>query len=43
MHVVHTAGLPPSNGSTIFPNIGSTMNSNPALTKTASVNAALII
>jgi hypothetical protein len=40
MQVVHTAGLPPSSGSTILPNIGSTTKSSAALRKTASVNAS---
>src|SRR5215204_3115904 len=39
MQVVHTAGLPPSSGRTILPNIGSTTNNRAALRKTASVNA----
>jgi hypothetical protein len=37
MQVVHTAGLPPKNGSTIFPNIGSTAKSRAALRNTARV------
>src|SRR5829696_6118645 len=39
MQVVHTAGLPPSSGRTILPNMGSTTNNRAALRKTASVNA----
>jgi hypothetical protein len=33
MHVFHTAGVPPSTGKSIFAIIGSTANSNAALTK----------
>ena len=30
MHVLHTAGVPPSSGSTILPTIGCTTNKSPA-------------
>ena len=30
MHVLHTAGVPPSSGSTILPTIGCTTNNSPA-------------
>src|SRR5687767_6904692 len=40
MQVFHTAGEPPSSGSTILPNIGCTRNSSPALVNTAAVNVA---
>jgi hypothetical protein len=38
MQAFHTAGLPPSNGSTIFPTIGWTMNNSEALTKRVAAN-----
>ena len=40
MQVFHTAGVPPSSGSTMRPNIGCTRNSRNALVKMAAVNTA---
>src|SRR5690349_17778675 len=42
MQVVHTAGLPPSVGRTILPNIGSITNNKAALRKTARVKISPI-
>ena len=36
MQVFQTAGLPPSSGSTIFPNIGSATNTSAALVKSVA-------
>lgn len=42
MQVVHTAGLPPNSGRTIFANMGSTTKSRAALMNTANVNANFV-
>jgi hypothetical protein len=38
MHVFQTAGTPPSNGRTIFPIMGWTLNDNAALRKSVAEN-----